>query len=187
MIMKILVVSDTHLYNDTFHDITEHFKNQVDLMVHCGDASLKVGDPLIKDYIYVKGNHDFDDFPYTVIKDDILITHGHHYDVYAGYDELLKACKDNNCILCLHGHTHIPTHQVIDGIHFVNPGSTMINRGAYGYGTFAIIDKNGSDIDVHFLHHETYEECDDSILEDGLVMLEDFKQLVQEFNKKRKA
>ena len=38
--MRILVVSDSHMYNDILEDITKKWKNKVDLLVHCGDSSL---------------------------------------------------------------------------------------------------------------------------------------------------
>lgn len=175
--MKILVVSDSHLYNEMLKKITIYYKNKVDLMIHCGDSSLLKNDPILKDYLCVKGNHDDDDFPISIIKDNILITHGHKFGVYQGYQKLISLCKEKQIQICLHGHTHVPTHQIYEGIHFINPGSTMINRGSYGFGSFAVIDIQG-DIDVHFYHHETFEKCD-YIIEEGLELLEEFKNIVK--------
>ena len=57
--MKVLVVSDSHMYNDILADITKRWKNKVDLLVHCGDSSLLPDDDLLKDFdIVVHGNHD---------------------------------------------------------------------------------------------------------------------------------
>ena len=47
-IMRYLVVSDTHMYNDIFENITKHFYEHVDIMIHCGDSSLPCHDPLLK-------------------------------------------------------------------------------------------------------------------------------------------
>ena len=47
--MKMLVVSDSHMYNDILEHITNKWKNKVDLLVHCGDSSLLPDDPLLKD------------------------------------------------------------------------------------------------------------------------------------------
>ena len=44
--MKMLVVSDSHMYNDILEHITNKWKNKVDLLVHCGDSSLLPDDPL---------------------------------------------------------------------------------------------------------------------------------------------
>ena len=66
--MRILVVSDSHMYNDILEDITKRWKNKVDLLVHCGDSSLLPDDPLLKDYnIVVHGNHDEEVFPHYIV------------------------------------------------------------------------------------------------------------------------
>lgn len=179
--MKLLIISDTHLFNEHLNNITTRFKTRTDIQIHCGDSSLSQDNPLLKDYLCVKGNHDHSDFPQYIVKDNILITHGHLYNVYFGYSELINLCKINNCQFCFHGHTHIPTHQFIDGIHFINPGSTMINRGSYGFGTFAIADIINDKIEVHFYHHETFEQCD-YILEESKDMLVEIKELIKASN-----
>ena len=115
--MKVLVVSDSHMYNDILEDITKRWKNKVDLLVHCGDSSLLPDDDLLKDFdIVVHGNHDEEVFPHYVVYKDIFVTHGNDYHVYSGYDELIEACKENNCHICFHGHTHVPTIQVHEDI-----------------------------------------------------------------------
>ena len=74
--MKILVVSDSHMYNDILEHITNKWKNKVDLLVHCGDSSLLPDDPLLKDYdIVVHGNHDEEVFSHYVVYKDIFVTH----------------------------------------------------------------------------------------------------------------
>lgn len=180
--MKILVVSDSHLYEDYLKRVTDLYRDQVDFMIHCGDSSLPKDDPVIQKYdIYVKGNHDFDDFKHYDIYQDICVTHGHFYHVYSGYEELITLCQDNHCRVCFHGHTHVPTHQMIQGIHFINPGSLMMNRGSYGYGTYAIVEKNGEQVNVTYHHHQTDQICDSSILTEGLELLKEFQELVKRF------
>lgn len=179
--MKILVMSDSHLYGNYLQNVLEHFKNQVDITIHCGDSSLKIDDPIMKKIdIAVLGNHDFDSYPKYTIYQNICVTHGHLYNVYYGYDELIKLCKENHCQICLHGHTHVPTIQHHQGITFINPGSLMMNRGSYGYGTFALIYIDNQNIDVKFLHHTTFDDCPESILIEGFELLDEFKQLVKD-------
>lgn len=175
--MKILVISDSHMENQYLKNITSYYAGKVDMAVCLGDTSLKADDPLLDCFtLVVHGNHDFDDrFPYTITYNHILLTHGHHYDVYAGYDRLLEVAKANNCQIVLHGHTHVPTHQVIEGVHFINPGSLMINRGSYAFGTYALLDTET--LQVHFYHHETHEMVDDVVLDEGLRTLAEFKKL----------
>jgi len=177
--MKILVVSDSHMFNEYLHHVIEKNMNKVDMMIHCGDSSLNIDDPLLSAFdIVVKGNHDDALFPKYQIYQNILITHGHYYHVYSGYDELIHLCRENKCQFCFHGHTHVPTLQYHEGILFVNPGSLMMNRGQYGYGTYAIINIYNDQAQVEFHHHETDEICPFHIIEEGLELLEEFKKLV---------
>ena len=179
--MKILIVSDSHYYNEYLEKITNHFKDNVDLLIHCGDSSLNKDDPLLKDYITVIGNHDTQNFPDYYIYKNILVTHGHLYDIYLGYDKLIELCKKNNCQYCFHGHTHIPTYQIHDNIHFINPGSTMMNRGNYGFGSFSIVNIENNHLEVHFYNHETIEQCD-YIIENGFELLNEIKETIKASN-----
>lgn len=183
LIMRYLVVSDTHMYNDIFERITKNFHEQVDVMIHCGDSSLTPDDQLLTGYHVVRGNHDTSGFPDKIILGNILITHGHLFHVYHGYKELLDFCHEYHIQYCFHGHTHVPTHQFIEGVHFINPGSTMMNRGSYGFGTFALASIENDKIDVHFYHHQTFEQVDEMVLSEGLKTLEEFKQLLHKYNK----
>ena len=105
------------------------------------------------------------------------MTHGNDYHVYAGYDELIKACKENHCTICFHGHTHVPTIQIHEGIIFVNPGSAMINRGSYGYETYAIVETEP----FHVIYYDNLDHhiCNKEVLEEGMVLLDEFKKIVK--------
>jgi hypothetical protein len=182
--MKLLIMSDSHMFNDQVIRITNKYKNKVDLMIHCGDSSLPKDSSILKPFdVIVKGNHDDEDFPQYVQLHNICITHGHIYHVYKSYEEMIELCQKLNCHVCFHGHTHVPTHQVHQGIHFVNPGSIMLNRGNYGFGTYAIANVDDQHFDVHFYHYETDQLCDDIVLEEGLELLEEFKNLIKQTQK----
>ena len=175
---KILVVSDTHMDNDTFSLITARHRD-CDYFVHCGDSSLPYNDPLLNGYITVIGNHDddphYDQNRFFKVEDQrIFVTHGHLYDVYLSYDKLYHKAKQMNCSLVLHGHTHIPHLQTINGITFINPGSVMFNRSHYGYGTYALVFIDHTQVSVHFYHHETHQIVDDIVLQDGEEILKEF-------------
>jgi putative phosphoesterase len=178
MKMKILLISDSHHYNDIFQSALDFHQNDVDLKVCCGDTSLTVEDPLIKSFDYVvKGNHDWDNFPNYTVFQNICLTHGNLYHVYRGYEELIELCQKENCLLCFHGHTHVPTIQRHRNITFINPGSLMMNRGSYGYGTYAIVDIT-NEIHVTYYHHMTHQPCPDNILIEGRKLLEEFKKII---------
>lgn len=178
--MKILVTSDTHMFNEYLEDLINHYQNDIDLWIHCGDSSLPQDNPLLKRFnIVVKGNHDEEDFPIYQINQDIYVTHGNVDNVYAGYDQLLQQCQKYHCHLCFHGHTHVPTIQKIEDVTFINPGSLMMNRGSYGYGTYAIVEKELDHIDVRFYHHQTHQECSWDIIEEGYALLKEFQSYVK--------
>ena len=142
--------------------------------------ALKAAKENLKEYEnvkYVHGNHDEEVFPHYVVYKDIFVTHGNDYHVYSGYDELIEACKENNCHICFHGHTHVPTIQVHEGITVVNPGSAMINRGSYGYGTYAIVDTEP--FNVIYYDNIDHHICNQEVLEEGMALLEEFKKIVK--------
>lgn len=177
--MKILLVSDSHMFNEYLIHVVKRYKSKVDVMIHCGDSSLPMNDPLLQPFdIVVKGNHDDAPFPKYSVYKNIFITHGQYNHVYSGYDELIQLCHAHHCQICFHGHTHVPTYQYHDGILFINPGSLMMNRGQYGYGTYALIEIENNQVNVDFLHHQTDEICPHEIIVEGYELLEEFKKLV---------
>ena len=182
--MKILLVSDSHRFLDHLPRVVRKYKGNVDLMIHCGDSALPSNDPVMELFdIAVQGNHDDDSYPEVVVYGDILVTHGHLYNVYDGYDELITLCKENRCTLCFHGHTHVPVIRNLQGITFVNPGSLMANRGTYPFGTYAIVNIF-NDIQVAFYRSDNDVMCQDSILQDGLRQLEEFRRLIKKYQLK---
>lgn len=176
--MKILIISDSHLYDDYLSRVIDKYRKEVDYIIHCGDSSLPFDDSILKQIdIIVSGNHDIANFPKYRILDHIFVTHGHLFNVYSNYYELIEICKKQKCTICLHGHTHVPTHQIHEGIHFINPGSLMMNRGSYGYGTYALLDIHNEILNLSFYNHISDELCSQAILNEGLELLEEFKKL----------
>ncbi|MFV0395290.1 MAG: metallophosphoesterase family protein [Coprobacillaceae bacterium] len=172
--MKILCISDTHLENETFKSINDKYPD-MDFYIHCGDSSLLKDDPLLKNYYVVKGNHDDEDFPLEIILTigtrRCLVVHGHHHNVYREYETLLTYMSKENIDICFHGHTHIPTVFNNKDKYIINPGSVMINRASYGYGTYAIITIEDT-VNVSFYHHITHQECTEEVLQDGKETLD---------------
>ena len=56
--MKILVVSDYHGDEQILTDLVAKYANQVDLMVHCGDAELSPVQSPMNSFQAVRGNND---------------------------------------------------------------------------------------------------------------------------------
>ena len=62
--MKILLVSDSHGYDDELKKVLENVK--CNLKIHCGDSCFDKNSPFIKEFAaIVDGNHDQGFFPLT--------------------------------------------------------------------------------------------------------------------------
>lgn len=184
--MKILCISDTHLENQVFKNINNKYPT-MDFYIHCGDSSLSKEDPLLKQYYVVKGNHDDTDFPLeiSIMIDQYrcLILHGNHHDVYYGNQKIVAYMKEKSIDICFHGHTHIPAFTHENDKYIINPGSVMVNRASYGYGTYAIISIEEKNLDVQFYHHLTHQNCTHEVLLDGQSTLHKIQELLKETKK----
>lgn len=177
--MKVLCISDTHLENQIFEEINHKYPN-MDYYIHCGDSSLTKKNSLLHKFDVVKGNHDEENFPLEVIitigEYRCLVAHGHKHDVYVGYHKILTCMEEQNIDICFHGHTHIPTVLSINNKYIINPGSAMINRANYGYGTYAIVTIENQHVDVTYYHHTKHQNCTQEVLMDGEKMLKNIRQ-----------
>lgn len=178
--MKILVISDTHLKNKYLKRITDKYPD-MDLYLHCGDSSLSHDDPLLEKYYTVNGNHDKKGmFPEKIIfmakHYQCMICHGNLFNIYAGNDQLLNYMQKNDIDIVFHGHTHVPSCTIFNNKYIINPGSVMMNRGSYGFGTYAIVQITKNSLQINYYNSLTDEECSKKVLEDGKVMLEEFKK-----------
>ncbi len=178
--IKLLVCSDSHGDNSQLGKLYQRYPRQ-NQYIFCGDSNLDYGSPLLTHFVAVRGNHDNDTFPLEQIIDaatvKILVVHGHLWDVYHDYTRLKEYMKENDISICFHGHTHIATFIKEDGLVFINPGSLMINRGSYGFGTYALVEISDT-ILVTYHHHLTHENVTAQVLEDGKKLFEEIKQLL---------
>ncbi len=155
--MKVLIVSDSHRHDQNLADVIGRV-GHIDHLIHLGDAEGS------EDYIeqiagcpvhIVAGNCDFfSRFPYEDILVlggyRILITHGHHFYVTMGLQELRNEAKAQNCRIAMFGHTHRPVLDYSDKeVTVVNPGSISFPRQEGRCPTYMImeIDREG---EVHF-------------------------------------
>ena len=183
--MKWLIASDIHGSAFYCQKLIEAFKTEkADRLLLLGDI-LYHGprNDLPRDYapkkvismlneladriICIRGNCDGEvddmvlDFPvlaeYAIISDSslgknmIFATHGHHFNA-----QNLPKLKDGDVLL--HGHTHIPCFESVEGIWVINPGSVSIpkNGSANSYmifedGKFELKDLDCTVISVHSL------------------------------------
>ena len=153
--MKWLIASDIHGSAFYCKKLIEAFKNEkADRLLLLGDilyhgprndlpldyapkSVIAMLNELADRIICVRGNCDgeVDDmvlnFPvlaeYAIISDNsleenlIFATHGHHFNA-----ENLPKLKPGDVLL--HGHTHIPCFESVDGLWVINPGSVSIPK-----------------------------------------------------------
>lgn len=176
--MKILLVSDSHGYDDELKKVLENVK--CDLKIHCGDSCFDRNSPFIKEFAaIVDGNHDQGFFPLTATLPtalgNILITHGHKFNVYAGYDYLVEYMNKADIHICFHGHTHVPHYEIYKNKIFINPGSIMFNRGQSQCGSYAIVSVDDK-LHVDFFDSRTQKKIPQSLIDKDQDILNEFKR-----------
>ena len=156
--MKILVISDTHGKIGEAKKIWESI-DDLDLVLHLGDHfgdGKKLSASIQTDVLGVTGNCDRKAEPllHRVVDTEfgpILMTHGHVEKVRRSLDNLIYRAQENDCKAVLFGHTHVAMHQVIDGIHVVNPGSLTRPRDGQ-IGSYALIVTEPGKFNCYLLH-----------------------------------
>lgn len=137
--MKIIVMSDSHR---NFH-VMYHTFNQntdADLFIFLGDGMEELEDMesifFQKEIWSVSGNCDYFSNKDTLgLKTfgglRILFAHGHLWEVKNNLEKLRCQAEGVQADLVLFGHTHVPFHQIINGIHYFNPGSISAPRNGH--------------------------------------------------------
>ena len=139
--VRILVVSDSHTDTCFINNLLNKEKN-IDYFFHLGDSELP--SEYISPFVGVEGNCDYYEYPKAKIVEinnkRLYLFHGH--TMRLTIDNLVLLAKSNNCDIIMHGHTHTPYIEYIDGVYVMCPGSIRYPR--YDYPTYAIIeiDKN---------------------------------------------
>lgn len=149
--MLIGLISDTHITpkrGKLPNQIFEIFDG-VDLILHAGDITTQeVLDDLnrIAPVIAVLGNNDKLDLKnheiIEVCNKRILLIHGHKKDLY-------EFGLEYEADIVVSGHTHKPSHETVDGMHLINPGSS--NRPVNSNASVALL-KIDDGIDVKFVN-----------------------------------
>ena len=132
---RILVLSDSH--SDTA-SLRYAIKNepQAQAILFLGDGLRDFEETEIPSGVYasaVRGNCDSAFMPYPLFREEILagkriyMSHGHTEHVKYGTSEFNETARLHNADIALHGHTHIPYTDYIDGMYIMNPGSVREN------------------------------------------------------------
>lgn len=161
--MKWLVLSDNHGGWAKLNQIIEHYRQEVDLIIHCGDSEFPADDPIWEKVdVVVSGNMDFDPQYFQTRTLDteygkILVVHGHRNGVNSGNIELLEEAKKIGASFVFHGHTHKLYAEYIDQVLLMNPGSLNHSRGLINQKTFALVEVDRTQIIVRFYTDELIE------------------------------
>ncbi|MDR1521944.1 MAG: metallophosphoesterase [Streptococcaceae bacterium] len=151
---KILVMSDSHGDYKIVKDLYNRYKDKVDFLFHNGDSELSSYDRLWRNFFVVGGNNDFSDFKDEQLiildKDVILQTHGHHYGINFGLEQLYLTAKKKKITIVLFGHLHRYICEKYQGILLVNPGSITQPRGIIQEKSYAILDLDENVIKVQY-------------------------------------
>lgn len=136
--MKIIIISDIHGNRKNLDYVLQNY--DADYYYDCGDSELLKYQ--LKEFDSVLGNCDYDYYPdYRIVKINehlsIFITHGHLYSL----EEMIFLAKQKGCNVIAHGHSHIMKHEIIDGIHIINPGSLSKPRNSK-FKSFCVINYN---------------------------------------------
>ena len=156
--MRILIVSDTHGYDDNFLKVLKK-TGEPDLLIHAGD--LCGLENYMDSYVscevkMVAGNNDFSprlkrEEVFDVDGIGFLVVHGHREHVYYGIDNLVYKGLEYGVDVVVCGHTHKPFVEFDDesGIYVVNPGSLTYPRQFNRKPSFILadIDRQG---EIHF-------------------------------------
>ncbi|RIP33620.1 metallophosphoesterase [Staphylococcus gallinarum] len=146
---KWILISDNHTEQGILYDVMQHH-NDVDIAIHLGDSEFSYDDTELSYFHRVKGNTDFyPEFPNEEVVQSngirAFCTHGHLYSVNRSRMQLAEQAKAHECRFAFYGHTHVAKHEVIGGIHVINPGSISQSRSSVEetYAELLIDEDNG--------------------------------------------
>lgn len=130
---KLLIVSDSHGLSSELEMLKERHRDEVDLMIHCGDSQLMADDRELAGFVNVRGNCDLENrFPLETTAElsgrKIFVTHGHKYSVKTSLMSLNYRAKEVGADIVCFGHSHILGAEMVGGILFLNPGSILLPR-----------------------------------------------------------
>lgn len=150
--MKVLLISDSHGYNDNIKKMAK-LEAPYDQVLHMGDSGMEYSEIekiLGKPVAFVNGNCDWGDaFPTEkIISLDgvkIFMTHGHKYRVHSGDLLLLEyKAQSEDVEAAFFGHTHVPYMGGVAGKIIFNPGSISSPRTSDGRPSYGVmIIENG--------------------------------------------
>ena len=147
--MKILVMSDSHGWNDAMLDATA--LESPDMILHLGDkrTDCECIERMFPEIPIrnVKGNCDsgktgLDMDEFMLEGKRFFMTHGHLFNVKMGKTRIIDAATKKGTDILLFGHTHTPYYDIKEGLTILNPGCIGLNQKYY-----AIIEINNGAVE----------------------------------------
>lgn len=159
--MNILIISDSHGNEEILKLISERHKDDVDLLLHCGDSELSPSHPSLAPYLVVKGNCDFgggfENERVVKIEDKTLFfTHGHLHGIKESLMKINYRAQELEADVICFGHSHNPGSEMYDGRLFINPGSILLPR-MRKERSYAILSYRNNSAAVHFYDENGHE------------------------------
>lgn len=155
--MKLLIISDTHGFEQELQEVKERYEQEVELMIHCGDSELPTKHDALNGFQVAKGNCDFGDFPNDLIQQvgdlNLFATHGHLYNIKMTLMNLQYRAEELRASIICFGHSHLAGSELVDGRLYINPGSYRLPRRIPNR-TYCILDLDNNDCKVQFFDHE---------------------------------
>jgi uncharacterized protein len=162
--MKVLIISDTHGWEDELLRVIKRHKHEVDFTIHCGDSELPVEADVLQHVHTVKGNCDFEPFPEEIIYEHeskiFYITHGHLHNVKHSLMSLKYRAEEVGADVVCFGHSHVIACEKNEETLFINPGSLKSPRNVT-IGTYAIYqlnDDGGEEVTYYDLYGNIMED-----------------------------
>ena len=147
--MKVLIVSDTHRFDDNLEQVIAE-ETPFDALIHLGDA--EGSEYLIREWVgedcalyMVMGNNDFfsdldREMEIELGPHRIFLTHGHYYNVSLGVETLAEEALARGCDIAMYGHTHRPYLNQEGPVTVLNPGSLSYPRQEGRRPSYMIMD-----------------------------------------------
>jgi len=152
---KLLVFSDTHGDMAALRAVFRWAKDRlppndsINAAAFLGDGLSDLqyaaeSENFFTDWKLVCGNNDYgismpEALTFDLAEHQFFMCHGHHYNLYGGYNTLLNVASSSGADAVLFGHSHIPLKKTVNGITIINPGSVSRPRSRIG-ATFAVIE-----------------------------------------------
>ena len=146
IVMKYLVVSDSHGMDYELNDLLEMYPN-MDGYFHLGDSELSKQD--MQGFQAVIGNNDYNYLPNMLVvavgNKKAVLVHSHRQGPFHLVANLATLAREQEADFVFYGHTHVFADEIYDGIRVMNPGSLWRSRdnGSHSYAIFEI-DEEGN-------------------------------------------